>query len=110
MVEVKKTDSCCGTETLERILSILNIKIYIDSQKCTACGTCMEVCPFGLLQLSRETNKFEITKIEECTECAACKNNCPVGAIIMNEVKSCDCLWDIKKRRKKFGTKLNYCS
>jgi len=36
MVEVKKTDSCCGTETLERILSVLNIKIYIDSQKCTA--------------------------------------------------------------------------
>ncbi|MHA1196434.1 MAG: 4Fe-4S dicluster domain-containing protein [Promethearchaeota archaeon] len=100
MVEVKKTDSCCGSKTLERILKVLNVKIYIDSQKCNSCGTCMEVCPFGLPQLSKETNKFEITKIEECTECAACRNNCPFDAIIMNEVKGCGCLWDTRKHIK----------
>jgi len=66
----------------------------------------MEVCPFGLPQLSRATNKFDITKIEECTECAACKNNCPVGAIIMNEVKDCGCLWNVKKN-KEIPRKLN---
>jgi len=81
---------------------ILDLKIYIDFQKCTGCGYCEEICPFGLLKRDF-TGKYRIINAEACTECSACKRNCPEQAIFMQEQKGCGCLWDTINRKKNKG-------
>ena len=80
-------------------------RIQIDQLKCVQCGICLEVCPFGLP--TKIANHYYIKNINECTECSACKKNCPMDAIIMNEMKGCGCLWDVKSRKK---AKTNCCA
>ncbi len=52
--------------------------IRIDIEKCTGCGTCLNVCPFGAI-IIKEYKAF-IT--EACTLCGACVESCPESAII----------------------------
>ncbi len=52
--------------------------IRVDIEKCTGCGTCVNVCPFGAIILDKE--KAIIT--EACTLCGACVESCPEEAII----------------------------
>ncbi|TXT58940.1 MAG: hypothetical protein BAJALOKI2v1_280031 [Promethearchaeota archaeon] len=85
------SESCCDSSSeLPRI--------YIFPLTCTSCGTCSEVCPFGLPQKKNDT--YEIVNPELCTQCSACMRNCPTNAIIMQEIKGCGCLWDVRKRKK----------
>jgi len=74
-------------------------RIRINEAACTGCGTCAEVCPFGL-PVRSETGKYTIPRPDLCTECSACKKNCPEKAVVMQEQKGCGCLWDVSKRRK----------
>ena len=74
-------------------------KISIESELCTGCGICAEICPFGIPQANDE-GKFEILEPERCTECSACKRNCPAMAIVLQERKGCGCLWDARARKK----------
>jgi Fe-S-cluster-containing hydrogenase component 2 len=53
--------------------------IFVDEDKCTGCGDCLEVCPEeGAIALQEE--KVIINR-ELCTNCAACMPACPEGAI-----------------------------
>jgi electron transfer flavoprotein alpha subunit len=47
------------------------------SEKCTACGECLDSCPFGVLSLEGET----LVIGEGCTLCGACVEICPEGAL-----------------------------
>lgn len=98
MVEIKE-NSCCGTSSLENIFKALEIKIFIEPSRCTGCGLCGEVCPFGLPK-PNNNGKFEINNPEFCTECSACSRNCPTQAIIMQEIEGCGCLWNARARAK----------
>ncbi|MFX0073114.1 MAG: ATP-binding protein [Candidatus Hermodarchaeota archaeon] len=94
MTEMKLNNNSCST------VSTIEIpRIFINALKCTGCGLCGEVCPFGLPQLN-DSGKFEIKNPESCIECSACKRNCPTQAIIMQEQKGCGCLWDARQRAK----------
>ncbi|MEX2680671.1 MAG: ATP-binding protein [Candidatus Sigynarchaeota archaeon] len=77
-------------------------RIRINQNACTGCGTCAEVCPFGLPARS-ESGKYTILRPDLCTECSACQKNCPEKAVVMQEQKGCGCLWDVSRRR--IGTK-----
>jgi ferredoxin len=88
-----KINSCCEVTAVE------NVRIIINESTCTGCGTCGEVCPFGLPKC-KDNGKYEILNPSLCTECSACQRNCPVGAIKLREVKGCGCLWDARKRIK----------
>ncbi|MEW5819639.1 MAG: carbohydrate kinase family protein [Cyanobacteriota bacterium] len=87
-----------GTAGLKRILSqteflILNkeeasqltaIKEtfrYIDPQKCTGCGTCVDLCPAEIFQI--DNNKaIHVGKRESCIKgCEICVTHCPERAI-----------------------------
>ena len=92
-------NSCCNPNSIMNVLKITDIRIFIDESKCTSCGLCEEICPFGLPKLSSK-GKYEIKQPELCTECSACYRNCPVQAIIMEEQKGCGCLWDARQRYK----------
>jgi len=101
-------NSCCTSPNLGGIFSTLDIRILIDETKCTGCGQCGEICPFGLPQPLNK-GKFQITEPNRCIECSACQRNCVEHAIIMREQKGCGCLWDTRRRLKRPNYKEKCC-
>ena len=51
----------------------------IDTEKCTGCGLCVEVCHFGALVLTGKVVTFIATK--ECDWCAECELACSTEAL-----------------------------
>ena len=61
-------------------------RVAIDSDRCKACGLCIDVCNRHLLTLAEELNAkgyhpIAIHDPEECTACALCGIICPEGSI-----------------------------
>ena len=59
--------------------------IIINIEKCKGCELCMEACPEGALELSKQVNQkgyLYAVKVEDtCTGCTSCALVCPDGAI-----------------------------
>lgn len=55
--------------------------VIFYAEKCTACGACVEVCPFGILTLEGE----ELLIGEGCNLCGACVEVCEPGALALPE-------------------------
>ncbi|OGL45837.1 MAG: ferredoxin [Candidatus Schekmanbacteria bacterium RBG_13_48_7] len=55
----------------------------VDSEKCTGCGICVDVCPEGAI----EVNQQAVVNNEACTGCAICVSECPDEAIILAKRK-----------------------
>lgn len=55
------------------------VEIIIDDDKCTGCGTCVEICPVEVLEIQDE--KSVPVNVEECLVCRACEAQCPEGAM-----------------------------
>jgi heterodisulfide reductase subunit A len=58
------------------------LSAFIDSDACTGCGTCIEICPFSAIRRT-EGGKAEVT-IAACKGCGNCGATCPENAIFMN--------------------------
>jgi len=56
--------------------------INIDLDKCTGCGNCVPLCPFGLLEIVDEKVQLK----EGCTLCGACQDACDYEAIVIEVV------------------------
>jgi len=52
--------------------------IRVNIEKCTDCGTCIDVCPYAAIII--KDDKAFIT--DACTLCGACVESCPEGAIL----------------------------
>ncbi len=52
--------------------------VWIDTEACTGCGACVDVCPEGALAM---VNQVAQVDEEACTGCGACLDICPHGAI-----------------------------
>ena len=50
----------------------------IDSQKCTGCGVCIQVCPLDAISLN---DGIAVIDEDTCTECGLCVNECPNDAM-----------------------------
>jgi caffeyl-CoA reductase-Etf complex subunit CarE len=59
----------------------MNIILY--TEKCTACGQCVDACPFAVLSLEGDT----LVIGEGCTLCGACVEVCPQGALELPETE-----------------------
>ena len=57
--------------------------IEIDLEKCTGCGACEPVCPFGAIEIVDD--KAQVG--EGCTLCGACVEACAFDAITIEEVE-----------------------
>jgi len=57
------------------------MSLIFYSEKCIACGQCVEVCPFGVLRLEGET----LVIGEGCNLCGACVEVCEVAALVLPE-------------------------
>jgi len=55
----------------------------IDYKRCTACGTCAEICPVQVF--AKEKDKVVVKKPKECIGCRACEAQCPAEAINVSE-------------------------
>ncbi|PWM20834.1 MAG: coenzyme F420 hydrogenase [Collinsella tanakaei] len=56
--------------------------IEINTEKCTACGACVQRCPKNCISLKADENGFLMPKINitECISCDMCVRVCPVEA------------------------------
>ena len=54
----------------------------VDPEKCTGCGSCVDVCPNEAISLEDDVAKVNE---EECTDCGDCVEECPEGAITLED-------------------------
>lgn len=54
----------------------------IDLDKCTGCGTCVEICPMSVFAL--EKGKSKVVN-GDCIGCKACEVQCPANAIVVKD-------------------------
>lgn len=54
------------------------MSVYVDSEKCTGCGTCIPICPVEAI--SNIQNKAVINH-NKCNECLQCIDECPANAL-----------------------------
>ncbi|MFC1592084.1 2Fe-2S iron-sulfur cluster-binding protein [Thermodesulfobacteriota bacterium] len=57
--------------------------IEVDEDKCLGCGSCMENCPVGALELEDKGGYEKLAKVypRNCMACHTCERYCPAGAI-----------------------------
>ncbi len=53
----------------------------VDEEKCTGCGSCIEICPFNAIR-KNEAGKAEVIEAA-CKGCGNCGASCPENAIFM---------------------------
>ena len=53
---------------------------FIDQERCTLCGECVEVCPEGIFVM--QDKKIKVTGEERCVRCGKCISHCPTRAIV----------------------------
>jgi len=58
-------------------------KVSLDQDRCTACGTCIEVCPMEVF--SKEDKKISVKKEKECIACKCCQVQCPAQCIDISD-------------------------
>jgi electron transfer flavoprotein alpha subunit len=64
--------------------------IRIDLDKCTGCGNCVSVCPFGLLEIIDDKVHLK----EGCTLCGACQEACDFEAIVIEALPEAEAVSD----------------
>ena len=56
--------------------------VKINKEKCDGSGNCIEVCPFGVLEI--KNGKAVVKNLKNCKRCGACMYACPNNAIEIN--------------------------
>ncbi len=57
------------------------MSVKVDLDKCTGCGTCVDVCPSEVFELENE--KVKVAKPDDCSDCESCVEECPEGCIVL---------------------------
>jgi heterodisulfide reductase subunit A len=66
-------------------ISVSPLVSEIDAEKCIGCGLCVEMCPFGAIELNEVEGKGYKAKgiTASCKGCGLCASSCPQKAIDM---------------------------
>jgi len=59
---------------------VLQLPAIIDKQLCDGCGTCVDECPVGAIEL----NDTAVVDEDMCTDCGSCIDVCPNNAIMLD--------------------------
>ena len=57
--------------------------LELNTDKCTGCGTCELVCPYGAIRVDLDELKASTMEVL-CKGCGSCAASCPEKAITMN--------------------------
>jgi Fe-S-cluster-containing hydrogenase component 2 len=57
--------------------------IYVDLEKCTGCGICLEACPVEAISM---VDGKAVIVADDCLACEACARICPQEAIIDSQL------------------------
>ena len=72
------------------------VTLKLDREKCSGCGTCLEVCPQGVF--AREgKGTVALVDRDACLECGACAKNCAFGAVSVRAGVGCAYAMVMKK-------------
>ena len=63
------------------------VTLQLDSEKCTGCRRCLQVCPQCVLTVVAK--KARISARDNCIECGACMQNCEYEAISVDAGVGC---------------------
>jgi len=55
-----------------------NTQLTVNTEDCTGCGECVEVCPYGAIEV---INGDAVIDPAQCHFCLRCVEACPEGAI-----------------------------
>lgn len=67
------------------------VTLELDSDKCTGCGMCTQVCVHAVFAL--DGGVVEVLDRDGCMECGACAMNCPTEAVTVRP--GVGCAWAI---------------
>ncbi|MBI5250488.1 MAG: 4Fe-4S binding protein [Desulfomonile tiedjei] len=71
-----------------RLVYLKNVSsLKLDGEKCSGCGTCLQVCPHAVLV--KNNGRVGIAEPDSCMECGACAKNCPTGALSVRAGVGC---------------------
>jgi NAD-dependent dihydropyrimidine dehydrogenase PreA subunit len=54
----------------------------VDQELCTACNSCVEVCPSSAIEIPEA---YAVVKPDDCIDCNACADACTTNAISMTD-------------------------
>jgi len=54
-----------------------NVKIMVDTYKCTGCSICSSLCPYGYITVRDGELGFPVPHLIECKNCGNCIKGCP---------------------------------
>lgn len=63
------------------------VTLELNTEKCTGCGRCTEVCPHQILSV--KDGKVKIIDRDRCMECGACTLNCKTSALSVKPGVGC---------------------
>lgn len=55
----------------------------VDPEKCTGCGSCVDICPTEAIHLNDDGKA--VVDPDKCGDCGACVDECPSEAITLSE-------------------------
>jgi len=58
------------------------MELKVIAEKCTACGSCQVVCPFGAIEVKGDV----AVVFETCVSCGICVEACPAQALVLGEL------------------------
>jgi NAD-dependent dihydropyrimidine dehydrogenase PreA subunit len=63
------------------------VEVKVDEEKCTGCGTCVEVCPVSAFEMKDRGEKkvSVVVNNDTCIVCRACEVQCEGQAITVTE-------------------------
>jgi heterodisulfide reductase subunit A len=67
-----------GTVLSRREITVPGTVAYVDAAKCTGCGLCLQICPYGAI--SRDEKGFATINEVLCKGCGTCVASCRSGA------------------------------
>ncbi|UCE90743.1 MAG: 4Fe-4S dicluster domain-containing protein [Methanobacteriota archaeon] len=73
-------EECCVNACPTEAISVVDGIVKVDEDECTACGECVEACPFGVMRMEETAFKCDL-----CGGDPTCVKFCPMGAIKYEE-------------------------
>jgi NAD-dependent dihydropyrimidine dehydrogenase PreA subunit len=58
--------------------------VVVNTESCTGCEECVNVCPQGVFQMTNA--KSDPCQTGECVFCESCLGVCPSNSIAINEI------------------------